>query len=217
MVICKKCAKEFRPTNKSILLFEKDGMCGRCRSHIKYISEYRLKRKTKPCPKCGKEILDKSSLCGSCSQLGTLNRKYKDGLTGIYRKCTCGKQLSNKSKGLCNNCYQRARFGKDNPNYKHGIYSNKLLNTKNYLEWKLSVYERDNRTCQLCHTNVGHVGNAHHILPKRDRPDLIFALDNGITLCSKCHSSLNGKEYNYVDTFIDILHAKVKLGELGES
>lgn len=61
-----------------------------------------------------------------------------------------------------------------------------------YDEWRSKVFERDNYTCQCCrdHTGLGHsvVLNAHHIRNFSENIDLRFDVDNGITLCDKCHS-----------------------------
>lgn len=55
------------------------------------------------------------------------------------------------------------------------------------LDWTRTIKARDNYTCQRC----GHSDrtlHAHHIAPRARRPDLRYALTNGITLCHSCHS-----------------------------
>ena len=55
--------------------------------------------------------------------------------------------------------------------------------------WSKSVKNRDYKTCQNC----GFVGSiAHHILHKSKYPKLSLNLDNGITLCKKCHNECHG-------------------------
>lgn len=61
---------------------------------------------------------------------------------------------------------------------------------KEYSKWRKAVYERDNYTCQECGKRGGEL-NAHHIKPYAKYPKLIYDVDNGITLCEKCH-----KEYH---------------------
>jgi hypothetical protein len=56
---------------------------------------------------------------------------------------------------------------------------------KNLTEWSLAVRARDG-CCKRCSTTVALV--AHHIKPKSIFPELKFAIDNGETLCSNCHS-----------------------------
>ena len=62
----------------------------------------------------------------------------------------------------------------------------------NYEQWRKSVFERDNYTCQECLSKKNL--NAHHIKSKKEFPDLIFEINNGKTLCRRCHARLHGIE-----------------------
>jgi len=102
------------------------------------------------------------------------------------------------------------KMGDKNPNWKGGIYPEHLairyrIESKN---WRKAVFERDNYTCQWC-KDRNYKGRektlilyAHHIKSFSDYPELRFEVDNGLTLCKKCHLKTNNygwrtSNYNY--------------------
>ena len=64
--------------------------------------------------------------------------------------------------------------------------------TSEYAEWRMNVFDRDGFTCQLC-GQVGGKLNAHHIKPYAKYPELRLDVNNGITLCERCHRALHKK------------------------
>ena len=58
--------------------------------------------------------------------------------------------------------------------------------TLEYRTWRENVFVRDNFTCQKCFS-LGLKLNAHHIIRWIDNIDLRYDINNGITLCEKCH------------------------------
>ena len=82
--------------------------------------------------------------------------------------------------------------GKSNPRYKNGLWClgnnprRDDMVSREYKEWRLSVFKRDNYTCQKC-GQIGEKLNSHHIQPWIDFPDLRYDINNGVTLCVKCH------------------------------
>ena len=61
-----------------------------------------------------------------------------------------------------------------------------------YAAWRSAVLERDNYTCQECgeHGGMGHTVRleAHHIHEFAQYPDERLVVENGKTLCVKCHN-----------------------------
>jgi ribosomal protein L37AE/L43A len=68
--------------------------------------------------------------------------------------------------------------------------------TREYKEWKKQVLKRDNYTCKKCGSKINIV--VHHIIRFRncrDNPQLLYDINNGITLCKKCHEIEHGGNY----------------------
>jgi len=59
--------------------------------------------------------------------------------------------------------------------------------SEKYKAWRKAVFERDNFTCQKCGKR-GCKLEAHHIKEWADFPELRYDVDNGQTLCKKCHN-----------------------------
>jgi len=73
--------------------------------------------------------------------------------------------------------------------------------TSKYREWRKQVYERDNYTCRICDHKGGKL-EAHHIKPQRLYPELRYDINNGVTLCMRCHKTrVNWKEHEWVNKF----------------
>jgi len=94
-------------------------------------------------------------------------------------------------------------LGENNWNYKGGITPLMIAirNCTKYIEWRRQIYKRDNWTCQQCSKECKGDINAHHTFPFVDILRIwniksleeaysckaLWSLDNGITLCKKCH------------------------------
>lgn len=143
---------------------------------IKKRSEARKKGSFRNCEKCNKKLWRRPSI------------SYKN----VFCSKTCYQNWQigrRKNSGFVKN----PMIGKDNPNWKGGVTPDtiKIRNSKIYKEWRLSVFKRDNWTCQdcgnrSCKNNYVYL-EAHHIKPFATHKELRFDINNGVCLCRSCH------------------------------
>ena len=91
------------------------------------------------------------------------------------------------------------KCGSLHPNYNPNLTDEDRTVKRHTLEdkaFRLSVFERDNFTCQKCGDNRGGNLEAHHILNHWKHKNLRYDVDNGITLCKKCHIEFH-KKFGY--------------------
>ena len=138
--------------------------------------------------------------CGNFTTVSTSNLLHK---TAPVRSCGCLQRDIAKSY-----------TGEKHPNWKGG-YNNRtkrLTGTSDYREWRSKVYERDGYTCQCCGMKSNKL-HPHHIIPKALESNLIFDVDNGITLCQQCHlhyhkiTILKNVNKNTLRSFIEVRNA----------
>lgn len=60
-------------------------------------------------------------------------------------------------------------------------------NDEQLLKWRLDVFKRDGFACRVCGKNTGRDLNAHHKNQWAKFVDERYIMDNGVTLCSRCH------------------------------
>jgi len=106
-------------------------------------------------------------------------------------------------------CSARAQRVPDrrSPSYYH--------QREEYREWRLSVLARDGGACRWCEdggrkTRVGL--EVHHLIPVSVHPDLVFEVDNGITLCRPHHMRTLGSEAEHAETLASMAEIELLAG-----
>lgn len=171
----KKRQKIWRENNKERLL-------QKGREYYFKVDRFKFK-KWRKCIQCNKDIF------------GTKKKKYCD---------DCRKIIIHKN--LKGNQYWKLR--KENPvgekhhNWKGGLtfWKKKIWDSAKYRNWRKAIFQRDNYTCRKCgekgfleahHTPIGFAELLRKYNIKTPEEALnceeLWKLDNGITLCRKCH------------------------------
>jgi 5-methylcytosine-specific restriction endonuclease McrA len=106
------------------------------------------------------------------------------------------------------------RYG---PNYrKKWKKGDRNWNNPQYIEWRKAVRARDGNTCRKCGIKPPLASRTlicHHVRRWADQPTLRFAVNNGITLCKKCHSIVTGNEDAYAPLFLRLIAKKGSNGD----
>lgn len=105
-----------------------------------------------------------------------------------YRCPECSKDDTSRRVSGQGNHFWKGGINDENDNIRHH---------REYVNWRTSVYERDDYTCQCCGVRGGKL-NAHHINSFADYPDLRYEIDNGITMCVACHDATEPGSFHNV-------------------
>ena len=88
-------------------------------------------------------------------------------------------------------------------NWKGGISVDvHSITEPKYKKWRMSVFERDNWTCQGCGLRGCYL-QAHHIKSWAKFKDLRYDINNGVTLCLTCHSQTDNYKGKRVEDLTD--------------
>ena len=149
-------------------------------SHIKKNAEARRRGSYFKCLICGKKFWRRPPFIKKGDNKFCSKR--------CYFKWQKGRHHSEQFRYKCS-----LRIGEKGTNWKGGItpINRKIRNCREMNEWRTAVLKRDNYTCQKCgaknkKNNYIRI-EAHHKKPFAIFPELRFVIDNGITLCKKCH------------------------------
>jgi predicted HNH restriction endonuclease len=165
------------------------------------------------CRTSKKEYLKRKYCSRNCANKDTVSKRFtlemRQNLSEAHKgkiftethKHNISKSLKNSEEakkyqfktGEQNPAYGRNQKGPLNPNWKGGVTSSnqKSRNDPKLKVWRQEVFERDKFTCQHC----GAKGflHAHHIIPFSEDLSKAFDVENGITVCVKCHENIHGR------------------------
>jgi hypothetical protein len=209
MRYCKVCRKEINKGYHGHILSTY------CSDKCKFIG-----RKTGPsskriCEQCDKEFFVSPSVKGRfcslfCANSWRVGKKFKYNISPkeIERR----KLFATGRKQSKETILKRTKkiigmfVGKNNPAWKGGItpIHLKIRMSRKYITWREKVFTKDNYTCQMCGDKSGGSLQAHHILPFGEFPEYRFRVDNGKTLCKKCHVIIRRSEWKYIPRFMNI-------------
>jgi len=204
MYNCEICGKAFKSYSKSAR-FCSTSCNGKRPDNMRRMAI--ISRLASKAPRKKRTVLGRRCKCKACGiDFRSLKKKtYCKQHEGKYFKgkkiekpiCTvCGEEYEqptyNKRKTCSVECKSKAltesQKGDKSHRWQGGKTSEAMIirNSKEYKDWRTSVFERDDYICQFCGVRGGKL-NADHIKPFSTHPDLRLDIDNGRTLCFECH------------------------------
>jgi hypothetical protein len=149
--------------------------------------------------------------CNACSLKSRSGGKHPNWKGG--RPCIdCGTTRDFSSK-RCRACHDKTTFGSGNNNYNPNKTQRAKTKDRKHesVQWSKSVKERDNFTCRCCKVRGTSDLHSHHLNSWADHPSERLSVENGVTLCKKCHFGFHntyGRRYNTVAQFNEYLANK---------
>lgn len=189
LIVQCQCGAEIQTTYASIRGAGRNGTY-RCRECVKVYSRNKFRISYDDIKKFFEE--------NGCVLL-TVEEEYKNVKSNIRFIARCGHicetsfdSYRNSKYKMCFNCTKEKYSGENSYNWKGGYDSEneKFRKTYAFKKWVKSVYKRDKYTCQKC-GQVGAKLNAHHLNGYNWDIENRLNVQNGITLCEKCHNDFH--------------------------
>ena len=201
-VICNYCGKLIE-RKRSHAERNENSFCSKSCAN-KYMSEYMNGENshnwkntliTTKCSHCGKEI-----------------KVYKYKLEK-HKNQFCNRECFRKFnseflKGPNNPVYGKKLYsirGENSPHWKDELTEEDREHNRydeGYRSFVLGVFRRDNFICQCCGYDKGKILVAHHLNSYNTHKEQRTDINNGITLCNKCHTEFH-KKYGYGDNTLE--------------
>lgn len=190
LVSCRCNCGTIRFVDKSSLLLGTSRSCG-CIS--KKLNSERAKHLINGSKYGRLTVIDKSLHLGKsiCICVCENIKEYSNSglIRGETKSCGC---LQKECASILGKIVTANYHSENHPNWRGGISSERQLfnASKEAKQWRLSVFERDKYTCQIC-SQIGGSLNAHHKTPFAVDRSLRLELSNGTTLCESCHRDIH--------------------------
>lgn len=192
--------------------YEKNGEdfeCKNCNS-VFHLSKSRLEHRSGNfcSKKCLSEYKTVPKVCENCGINFTIkkNEEKRNRVSGKYCSVEC-LYAGGRESSVCDNCGETFTHPKCNRNgentfcrkecyWNYKFQSGNLRNKSEYNDWRKSVKDRDNHKCVDCgsETNL----HPHHIVPMSEDRSKAFDLENGETLCDRCHANKHPELENLI-------------------
>lgn len=179
------------------------------------LSSYECFRRGHRCKKCAYKKIGESQkptidyVRAKFKELGAdlLETKYIDCKTKMKYRCKCGDinytifdTIKNRP-GLCRKCGFKKYTGDNHPRWNPNLTDEDREKNATrhsdplYIKWRKRVFKRDDYTCRCCNIKGGKM-NAHHLQSWVNHKSLRLIVDNGVTMCEKCHIDFH-QSYGY--------------------
>lgn len=147
-----------------------------------------------------------TAICDICTTERLL--KYYQ-YTNICSRCSAIKNITSdnnryavkNSQKLKDHARSLVRKGSENNRWNPNLTANDRVRRRASIEninWSRAVKVRDNFICQICLVGKKYL-HSHHLMSYAANAELRCDVDNGVTLCKKCHYEFHNL-YGFINT-----------------